>query len=438
MKIWRNNGGQRVKTVMMMMIASLLAACEATLGPNLPGLTVQPQAGGVVVADEPQAVLLTRDILNAGGSAADAAVTLGFGLSVTLQSRAGLGGGGVCLVYDADTGRAEVLDFGPVAATGNQNSARWQVSVPTLARGLFALHAKYGRLPWQQVVVPAENLIRFQNVVSRALAQDLSGASASLINDPRALDTFMVGRKMAEEGSRLQQLDLAATMGRIRGRTPGDFYNGAFARTIERSAASTGASLSASDLRQYAPEWRSAESARLGRGVVYSIGPPVKTGSSAETETGHDRTASSTGYVVADADGNVVACSLTMVSPFGNGLMPDGLGFLLTPSPELANTSTSELTSTIAVEAGTRTVLYAAASGGAGAEKHLSELSRVVLGESQTLSEFQSNTRANDGASYPSINAFYCARGLQQDIRACQVEADPRGNGYGLIALGER
>lgn len=435
--MWRNNGGQRVKIVMVMVVACMLTACEATLTPDLMGLSGRPQAGGLVVADEPQAVLLTRDILNAGGSAADAAVALGFGLSVTLQSRAGLGGGGVCLVYDAESGRAEVLDFSPVAATGNQKSARWQVSVPTLARGLFALHAKYGRLPWQQLVVPAENVARFQNTVSRAFATDLSSSSASLVNDPRALDAFMDGRKMAVEGSRLQQLDLVATIGRIRGRTPGDFYNGAFARTVEQSAAASGASLSASDLRQYAPEWRAAEATRLGRGLVYRVGSSAEnrdTAGAADAET-----ASSTGYVVADADGNVVTCSLTMINPFGNGLMPAGLGFLLAPSPDLATARVPELTSRIAVEANTQTVLYAAASGGAGAEHRLSELSRAVVGEAESLSDVLTTDQlVDDGTPHPSVSAFYCARGLRQNIRACQVKADPSGHGYGLIALGER
>lgn len=443
--MWRNNGGRCFKTVMSLTVAVLVAACEATIVPNLPGLSSRPEAGGIVVADEPQAVLLTREILNAGGSAADAAVALGFGLSVTLQSRAGLGGGGACLVYDVNRGQAEVMDFSPTAATGNEDSARWQVGVPTLARGLFALHAKYGRLPWQQVVVPAENIVRFENVVSRALARDLLVASGSLVNDPKALDTFMAGRRMAEEGDRVQQLDLAATIGRIRGRTPGDFYSGAFARTIERNSALTGASLSATDLRAYAPRWREASSTRLGSVVVYSSATSEAENNALRylSEPGEipqevtDATESATGFVVADADGNVVACSLTMLAPFGNGLMPAGLGFLLSPSPDSVSSSASAMPSLIAVNAGARDVLFAAASGGEGSVKRIASISAEVLVDDENLSDVLSARDERADESGALINAFHCRRGLAQDIRACDVKSDPKGFGFGLVAFGE-
>lgn len=77
------------------------------------------------MADEPRAALVGRDILSAGGSAADAATAMYLTLAVTLPSRAGLGGGGMCLTFDAVSGVTETLDFTAAApATINARADR--------------------------------------------------------------------------------------------------------------------------------------------------------------------------------------------------------------------------------------------------------------------------------------------------------------------------
>ena len=449
-KMWRKHGDFRLRSVLGAGLCLALSACETGLVQSLPSITGRSSSGGIVVADEPQAALVARDVINAGGSAADGAVALGFALSVTLQSASGLGGGGLCTVFDAKSGRSEVLDFLPTPATGRQTLARWQVSVPGLARGLFALHAKYGRLPWQRVVVPAENLARFGNTVSRAFGHHLRTSSSVLVNDPEALDMFMSRqRTVLRKGERLEQLDLAATLGRIRGRTPGDFYAGALAKTIDESALVEGISLSADDLRTFAPRWREPQHVSSGS-MSYHVGTSgadpsfvseAFSNQQGDTNALQSSAPSANGFVVADADGNVVACSVTMVEPFGSGLILNGLGFLVAPSPEHAEDNPA-LIAAIAVDRTTDDILFAGASGGRGAIENLTRVSSRVLMDGESLRDSYPpledlSAQSFEESGRAQVNAVYCERGLKASFQSCSVSNDPSGFGYGLVAFGD-
>ena len=149
----------------------LLSGCDTMsnvkdkiLGPSAPP---EGQLGhvegflGGVAADEPRAALIARDVLSQGGNAADAAVALGFALSVTLPSRAGLGGGGGCMAFAAGAksvngGVPEAVLFTPTGASGGPNADR-PAAAPMLARGLYLLHARYGHLPFETLTAPANH-----------------------------------------------------------------------------------------------------------------------------------------------------------------------------------------------------------------------------------------------------------------------------------------
>src|SRR5229473_8114793 len=79
---------------------------------------VAASRGGVVAAQNGVAATIGAEILAAGGSAVDAVVATAFALSVREPWNSGLGGIGFMVVHPAGGGRAEVVDFGPVAPAG--------------------------------------------------------------------------------------------------------------------------------------------------------------------------------------------------------------------------------------------------------------------------------------------------------------------------------
>jgi len=236
---------------------------------------VQGFLGGVAT-DEPRAALIGRDVLSAGGTAADAAVATAFALSVTLPSSASLGGGGVCIVHDVKSKRTETLDFQAAIPGKMPPTVAHPVAVPGFVRGIAALHAKYGRLQWAQLVTPAEQLARFGNQVSRAFAGDLRRAAPATLADPGMRKIFATGKAGAVtiEGDFLKQPDLSSVLGRLRARGGGDFYAGLAARQFVAAVANAGGSVSVDDLRAYSPQWRPTIKVPYIKNASFHFSPP--------------------------------------------------------------------------------------------------------------------------------------------------------------------
>jgi len=213
---------------------------------------------GGVAADEPRAVLIGRDVLAAGGSAADAAVAVYFAMSVTRPSSASLGGGGVCLVRDQKTEKVETLDFRALASRRRIADGKFSVAIPGNPLGFFALHAKYGRLKWAELIRPSENLARFGNQISRALGQDFILAGQKLLSDPEGRRLFgrEDGQALHREGDFLKQTELSGTLARIRAHGGGQLYSGPFAREFVNAVNAVGGDLDYEELRKFRPQWR--------------------------------------------------------------------------------------------------------------------------------------------------------------------------------------
>jgi gamma-glutamyltranspeptidase/glutathione hydrolase len=235
---------------------------------------VPPGFTGGVVADEPRAALAGRDILAAGGSAADAVVAAAFAMSVTLPSRAGLGGGGMCLVYDPRLNRVEALDF-----TARAPAAPSAAAVPAMVRGLAGLYGRQGKIRWEQLIAPAEGMARFGVPVSRALANDLGAAGPALSRDPAARQVFARadGAPLAE-GDQLLQQDLSTVLAAIRARGTAEMYQGPTADQVASGAMAIGAGITAEDLRAVAATPRPSVLVRYDDIAVHFAPPPAIAG----------------------------------------------------------------------------------------------------------------------------------------------------------------
>lgn len=231
---------------------------------------------GLVAGDEPLSVTVGRDILSSGGSAADAAVAMAFAQSVTQPSTAGLGGGGMCIVHDTVRYQTVALDFTARAPSTPPTSATRANAVPGMVRGLAALHVRFGKLRWSRLLSPAEELARFGYTASRAFVRDLALVAGPLLEDPESRKVFArPDGSPVQEGDQIRQLDLAATLARVRGGGAGEFYRGILARQLVDAANSVGGSLTFEDLRDYRPQWREAIFFPLGDHSLYFAPPPA-------------------------------------------------------------------------------------------------------------------------------------------------------------------
>ncbi len=229
-----------------------------------------PSVGGAVASAEPVASGIGIDLLHAGGNAADAAVAVALALAVVHPQAGNLGGGGFAVARAG--GRLMALDFretAPAAARPDmfldpQGKLRPDTSfygglaagVPGSPAGLYALHRRLGRLPWQRVVTPAERLARDGFRVTARLHDAIEEEKELLARFPEIAAVWMPGGRSRDEGETVRLPDLADTLRAYGDRGPEAITGGPIAAAIAGAARQYGGVLTTADLAAYEPAWR--------------------------------------------------------------------------------------------------------------------------------------------------------------------------------------
>lgn len=219
---------------------------------------------GVVTSVDVSATRAGIKILEAGGNAVDAAVATALALAVTHPSAGNLGGGGFLLLKIGST--VEAIDFRENSPAALTDALFWKmiqaggrgpasVGVPGTVAGLHLAHSRHGKLPWAEVVRPAEVLAREGYRLGERQAKTIAWASGDLLRDASAKVQLFSQGKPKSAGTVVKRADLALALQRIADSGPAGFYEGPTAQDLISSLGPEGI-MTLADLKDYRAQLR--------------------------------------------------------------------------------------------------------------------------------------------------------------------------------------
>ncbi|MFK7891884.1 MAG: gamma-glutamyltransferase, partial [Granulosicoccus sp.] len=266
-----------VSATLLVFLASVASAQEA----------VQPEATSAVVEDRRSvtaedymvasansiATQFGVEVLQRGGTAADAAVAVQFALNLVEPQSSGIGGGAFLIYWDARSGTLTTYDgreMAPAAATpeywfgGDGEPVSWfdavvggrSVGVPGTLKLLETVHQRYGNQHWSALIEPTRALAEGGFQVSPRLSNAIAAAAGD-----RKLDLFLNSRvyffdqdgHALKAGTILRNPEFADTLDKIQRYGARVFYEGTLAHDIVSAVRTNvnGGIMTLGDLRDY-------------------------------------------------------------------------------------------------------------------------------------------------------------------------------------------
>lgn len=225
----------------------------------------------MVAAANPYAVDAGKRIIEAGGSAIDAAVAIQAMLTLVEPQSSGIGGGGFIMYWDNTNKQLHTFDGREVAPKKidpnvffkDGKPMSWRdavvggksVGVPGVLKALEDAHEKFGKLPWQTLFSDTIDLSSKGFVVSPRLARLVELDLHPGVNEfTETNDYFKPQGKPVAKGDVKQNPKLANTLTLIGSQGTDAFYKGELAEKIAAAVNQVSinpGTLSASDLAEY-------------------------------------------------------------------------------------------------------------------------------------------------------------------------------------------
>jgi len=257
--------------------------------------TPQPVIGshGIVASRSLMASEVGIEIMKQGGNAIDAAVAVGFALSVTYPSAGNLGGGGFMVIHLAN-GEEYALDFREVAPKlahsdmyldkkgeiikGLSTTGYLSVGVPGSVDGLLKAQERFGKLTRKEIIEPAFYLAYDGFILSSDLADQFSKQLPTMESYPASIKKFANKGKPYKTGDIWSQPDLAYTLKFIARKGRAGFYEGKIAKLIIKEIQAGGGQISLDDLKNYQSKWREPIKSTYHDYTIIGMPPPSSGG----------------------------------------------------------------------------------------------------------------------------------------------------------------
>ena len=311
-----------------------------------------------VAAGHPASTAAGVEILEAGGTAADAAVAACLASCVAETVMTGLLGGGHAIYLDAGSGSVRNLDCFCAVPSGSgeplveldvpfgEELVHYAVgpascAVPGVPAGLETLWRAHGRLPWAELCAPALRLARHGVPMPPAHVACLEMLAPVMTMREGARIYAPEGRLLAP-GDRLEQPGLVQALELLADEGAASAYTGTIAESLVALMAERGGVVTRGDLAAYEARWTDPAEIPYARtrfltrdglapsGVVLERlpalrgqGEPSRTLALLDALAGAEGGGHTTNLVTADAEGNV--CVLTTSLGLGSGDWLPGL-----------------------------------------------------------------------------------------------------------------
>jgi len=241
---------------------------------------------GIVAASQPLAARAGVQILERGGNAVDAAIATNAVMGLVEPHNNGIGGDLFAIYYEARTGKLYGLNSGGWAPTGltpellkakgigrMPATGIYSVTVPGAVAGWEALRGRFGKLPMPDLLASAifyaEDGFPVTDVISEAWARQV----AKLAADPNAAKTYLIDGRAPHAGEVFKNRLLAESLRAIAEKGAAGFYQGKTADAMLSVSRDHGGTMTAADLKEFAPEWVDPISTTYRGWTVHELPP---------------------------------------------------------------------------------------------------------------------------------------------------------------------